>query len=228
MADGLVLEIARGAHSLLPARVRQIALVRRRAKYWRAAGIVFVHVPKAAGTSVTDMLYGRFMGHSRAVDIRRWAPADIRKLPSFSIARNPWSRTVSAYRFAKAGKGRGEGYQAGIRNPEMYDVPEFGTFESFVKEWLTRFDVHALDGVFRPQWTFLYDDERRLLVDHLGRLEDLAPTMDYIRHAAGIDRKLPHLNFTSPDEYRTFFTPQLVNIVGDLYADDIKLLGYDF
>jgi chondroitin 4-sulfotransferase 11 len=43
-------------------------LVRRRAHLLREAGIVFIHIPKAAGSSVNQALYGRFMGLYSAQD----------------------------------------------------------------------------------------------------------------------------------------------------------------
>lgn len=45
--------------SALPYSVKAPLWISHRKSYWSSAGIIFVHVPKAAGTSVSHTLYGR-------------------------------------------------------------------------------------------------------------------------------------------------------------------------
>ncbi|HEX8639917.1 MAG TPA: sulfotransferase family 2 domain-containing protein [Allosphingosinicella sp.] len=202
--------------------------MRRRAGYWLRAGIVFIHVPKAAGTSFNHALYGRFIGHPRAMDVARWAPKAVQALPSFSVTRNPWDRLVSAYRFARAGGGLGE-KRAGMWRARHYQVPEFATFERFVREWLAPRDVTRLDGVFQPQTLFLCDRSGTPLLDHIGRLEDLEPTYAFIaRHRAPIPRLEKTNRSGDSVDYRRFYTPELVRLVGNIYRGDVERFGYDF
>lgn len=217
------------AYRHLPAPVRRAVLVRRRARLWMTAGIVFVHVPKAAGTSINEALYGRFMGHPRATDIRRWAPRHIQALPSFSVVRNPWSRLVSAYQFVKRGRGSGESFVARIWNHQIYQVPEFSDFERFVNEWLMPRDVRKLDGVFQPQSLFICDRSNAPLVDHIGRFEDLDLTIKYIAEQTGRTVVFGHANRSGGDiDYRNFYTPSLARQVGDIYSIDIENFKYEF
>jgi hypothetical protein len=221
--------LVRNLNRRLPGPLRRALLVRRRAKYWRRAGIVFIHVPKAAGTSLNEALYGRFIGHPHALDVRRWAPADVKALPSFSVVRNPWDRLVSAWRFARQGRGQGETYRAGMWHPERYQGPEFETFECFVQDWLARRNVRKLDGVFQPQSLFLCDKAGRLLVDHVGRLDDLRPTFAFVEARAGAMPALGQANRSGDGvDYRTFYTPDLTKLVGEIYADDVERFGYRF
>ena len=232
-AEGTVGRSARrfvtDAYYHLPEGLRMAILVRRRSALWRRAGIVFIHIPKAAGTSMNLALYGRFMGHARAIDVARWAPPDVRRIPSFALTRNPWDRLVSAYRFAKRGGGI-DGTNGGrVWKPEQYRVPEFQTFERFVREWLVRRDVRKLDFSFRPQSLFVCDRLGGIIVDHAGRVEDLAPTMDFIRDKLGRIPSMPRSNRSGePLDYRRFYTPDLAELVGRIYARDIALFGYDF
>ena len=221
--------LLRNLNRRLPGPLRRALLVRRRARHWLRAGIVFIHVPKAAGTSINEALYGRFMGHARASDLRRWAPAAVNALPSFSVTRNPWDRLLSAYRFAKSGQGIGDSYRAGMWRPHLYRGPEFASFERFVREWLAPRDVTKLDGVFQPQWLFLCDRDKKLLVDHAGRLENLGPTYAFIEAHIGPIVPLARANRSGPIlDYRQYYTPELVRRVGDIYRDDIASFGYDF
>ena len=214
----------------LPRRVRMAVLVRRQAAIWRQAGIVFVHIPKAAGTSMNLALYGRFMGHPEAQDIHTWAPRDVASLPCFAIARNPWDRLVSAYRFVKRGGGVGGDFQIhAIKDYEQYHAAEFETFERFVKDWLSTKEIDKLDLAFQPQHRFVCDRRGKVLVDHVGRLENIRPTIDFIRDHTGRTPEMASANRSGEQvDYRQYYTPSLVRSVGDIYQRDIALFGYDF
>lgn len=222
-----MIDLARNAYRRLPDGLRYAVLVHRRAPLWRQSRIVFVHVPKSAGTSINHALYGRFMGHMRAMDIQRWAPSDVRALPSFCVTRNPWERLVSAYSFAR--EGTGEGKLAGMWRPERYRIPAFRSFETFVKEWLVHQNLSRLDGVFRLQRDFICGQDNEILVDHVGRLDNLEPTRDFIRRHCGWAPEFAHTNRSrNIRKYQDYYTPDLRDIVGNIYRDDIELLGYAF
>jgi chondroitin 4-sulfotransferase 11 len=198
-----------------PESFQRAVLVLRRQSGWIRTGVVFIHVPKAAGTTISEALYGRFMGHVRASDLERWGSRAARSLPRFAIVRNPWDRVVSAYRFEKGWGGAG--------------VPEFETFQTFLTRWLARRDVRKLNYVHQPQWQFVCDSEQKVLVDHVGRFEDLDATVSYLH---GVVPHLPAIGHSNASgtavDYRGFYTPELAELVGKIYADDIRLFGYGF
>lgn len=211
----------------LPRGVQQALLVRARSPLWIDRGIVFVHIPKAAGTSINQALYGRFMGHPRAVDIERFGSARLRRVPRFSVSRNPWDRLLSAYRFAVHGALPGS--PAAIWKPQRYRIPEFESFERFVMEWLARRDVRRLDFIFQPQSRFVCDARNRLLVDHVGRLENLEPTFAFVEKVIGEPLQIPWENSSGERvEYREFYSAQMAKVVGDIYHDDVAAFGYSF
>jgi hypothetical protein len=198
----------------------------RRKKYWKECGAIFVHVPKAAGTSVSHALYGRALGHFKASEIKKWCPNDFEKLFKFAFVRNPWDRAVSSYRFAL----KGATDTAGMRMPEQYRIPEFATFEIFVYEWLMKQDLAKIDNVFQPQHLFVADDNKKLLVDYLGKVELFDNEVLEISKIIGRELEALDLNrVTTRGEYVKYYTDsKLINAVGDIYADDIKSFGYDF
>jgi hypothetical protein len=211
-----------------PESLRLAILVRRRQRIWLDRGIVFIHIPKAAGTSINTALFDRFMGHARAIDVLRWGSAELQALPRFAVVRNPWERLVSAYRFAKSGAGIGKA-AAGMRRPELYRAAEFESFERFVHEWLAPRDVAKLDGVFRQQHPYVSDKQGRLLVHHLGRLEDLGPTCGFIEKAIGRPIEIPRVNLSGqPVDYRQMYTAQTAALVGQIYREDVEKFGYGF
>jgi hypothetical protein len=204
-------------------------LVRRRSRRWLRAGVVLIHIPRTAGTSFSEAIYGHFLGNLRAADIKRWGSSSVRSLPFIAVSRNPWDRLVSAYRFVKRGGGMGGLEPVAAWWPEQYQIPEFETFDRFVTEWLVGRDLMNLDLVFQPQSHFVCDERGNIIVDELGRFEDL----DSIR--AMLREKAPHLSTISRSnlsgdvvDYRTFYTPALVDLVGSIYSEDVVRFGYSF
>jgi hypothetical protein len=59
------------------------------------SGVLFIHVPKNAGTSVCDRLYGEQIKHETVRYYAMVAP-DLLDLPSFAIVRDPVARFLSA------------------------------------------------------------------------------------------------------------------------------------
>ena len=211
----------------LPRGLQQALLVRMRSPLWIERGIVFVHIPKAAGTSINQALYGRFMGHPRARDIERFGSRQLRRVPRFSVSRNPWDRLLSAYRFAAHGAVPGS--PAAIWKPGRYQIPEFETFERFVMEWLARRDVSRLDFVFQPQTRFVCDSNKHPLVNHVGRLEQLGPTFDFVEKVIGEPLRIPWENSSGERvQYRDLYSTAMAKVVGDIYRDDVEAFGYSF
>lgn len=186
---------------------------------------MFIHVPKAAGTSVNLALYGRHMGHISAAEFARWAPEDVKCLPRFAVVRNPWDRLLSAYRFVRRGRGEGGAYQGAAYKPEQYRISECETFERFVLEWLSVRQIDDLAPVFRPQWRYVCDRDGRLLVDDLGRFERL----DEFFAEVAPQVRLTRANTAGPKvDYRDFYTPEMIDLVGRIYAEDVRRFGYTF
>lgn len=212
----------------LPQGLQRAVLVKRRERIWIDAGILFIHVPKAAGTSINLALYGRFIGHVRASDVARWGSARLKSLPSFAVTRNPWDRLVSAYRFARRLRTKDWKSDARVPRAVRSQVPEFESFASFVTDWLAHRDVRSLNQIFQPQSLFVCDPGGKVLVDHVGRLDDLAPTVDFL-HRLGIAPAIEQTNLSGePVDYRSYYTPELAALVGRIYAEDVGIFGYDF
>ena len=213
--------------AVISPEIQTALAVRRAVPDWRHAGLVFVHVPKAAGTSICAALYGRFLGHATSTQIRRYAP-DVGDIPSFAVTRNPWDRCVSAYRFAVAGAGA-SGLVARINRPEQYRIAAFRSFEAFVNEWLMQRDLRGADSVFRPQFDYVRSRPGTRPIDHVGKVEKLAATERYVGKVLGRSVVFGRHNVSGPPvEYREWYDRTLVRLVGDKYADDVAAFGYDF
>lgn len=195
----------------------------RRYLNWHKAGCIFIHVPKAAGTSINHGLYGRTLGHYTIDEIDNNFPRLVEKCFVFSIVRNPYDRLVSAYHFAKKGRTK----DMGMNNPKQYQIPEFETFERFVYEWLVEQDVYKIDHVFRPQHIYICKEDR-LAVDFLGRVETIDEDVCTISKKLGWKLSIEQKNANKNSKnYRDYYSSDLVDTVYQLYSKDFYVLNYD-
>lgn len=194
--------------------------------YWAKAKCIYIHVPKAAGTSINKAIFGRTLGHYRATEVQKKFPKLFNKSFVFSVVRNPWSRIYSAYQFAKIGKTE----SMGISNASSYKIPEFDSFERFLFDWLATKKIEQLDFVFQPQHTFVCDAQGQLLTDFIGKVETLSSDINTINNKLGRSIIVPHANKTSTgSNYKNaYLNQEMVDIVQRIYEKDIKLFGYEY
>ena len=231
LEDNMSITLRQRIRALVPKPIYNAQLIARRAPRWEQAGIIFVHVPKNGGTSLNTALYGRFMGHYSVRELQQHVPERFKRLPSFALTRNPWSRALSAYRFVCAGDQMTAGPK--ILNPGRYQIPAFDSFERFILEWLPAQDLRTADFVFRTQENFVRDRNGNMGVSFLGRLEDPAGYGTFLEETLGRKLDIPYINRTSATSehdtgYRKSYSSEMRDMVARLYADDLNLASYDF
>ncbi len=81
--------------------------------------------------------------------------------------------------------------------------------------------------LFAPQYVFVTDADGRLLADVIGRVEDMQASYDAIAARLGLPSAvLEHANSSERGDYRTYYTPVLIERVTALYQRDFELFGY--
>jgi hypothetical protein len=213
-------EITFRSWRLLPDRLRVPLDILRRCPRWREAGVIFVHVPKAAGVSFSRALYGRPLGHFQARDIRRVCPETFTSLVTFGVVRHPVDRLYSAYRFVRTGGTT----EMGMKNPGIYLTEVFSSFDRFVGEWLVKQDLANIDGVFRPQHLYLCDGEE-IIVDQVIPLEQISVGMNTLSARLGREIVLGHHN-KSVERPLVIESAGTLSIIRELYQKDFEIFSY--
>ncbi|WP_298985817.1 sulfotransferase family 2 domain-containing protein [uncultured Roseibium sp.] len=139
---------------------------------------------------------------------------------AFAIVRNPWSRTVSRFKFA---------LQTRIyedRSPEA-TLAEFETFLEERHEWGgVEFFWHRAVAGWYAQEDYVLDEKGGLAVDIL-RQEHLSTEMQtYLGFTSELKRR--NISTKSRADYRDLYTEKTIQIVADWYAADIDRFGFDF
>ncbi|WP_251978008.1 sulfotransferase family 2 domain-containing protein [Salinicola avicenniae] len=189
--------------------------------------VIFVHVPKTAGNSIFQALFGvPAHGHDEAMKYRRYDAAKFDEYYKFGFVRHPLDRLVSAFVYLqKGGIGR---YDAAFRDKYLSRVENF---EQFLKLMARdkRYRRKVMQWIhFRPQVAFLCDAQGQPAVDFVGRYENIE--QDYQRIAADLElgevSPLQVVNRTERQDFRQYYNDELEAIAGDLYADDLRTFGY--
>ncbi len=158
----------------------------------RASNILFIHVPRCAGMSISARLYGGIRDHHAASYFRNVDPAFFAEAFTFAVVRDPILRAISAFKFV-LNKGAADmeldwGWQRLTAHIHTLDQ-----YLDFLEENRDRLD--RLDYVMRPQAAFLCDADGRPLVDRLFRLERDMEGLNAMLRRWGLP-EVPHINAT--------------------------------
>ena len=228
-----VKETIRVTRSKLPfARQQQILSVTLRNKLkvdeLVESGVLFIHIPKCAGTSITKSLEGRMdlpAGHYSASTYQKVLENGIyTKLHKFTVVRNPWDRLVSAYFYVQDERhtmGPNAFYQKKI-NKIASSFPEF--VKKCIGEGMFLHFNH-----FVPQCEFVADRAGLVLVDDIIQLESLPMGLGDL--GKRIDFNFPDIKMNTSkrtSDYREYYDSDMKAIVSEVYKDDIEMFGYGF
>jgi hypothetical protein len=196
---------------------------------------IFIHIPKTAGTSVfnalklfvlwqyiaTRILHKfnisppfdpiPFPSHATATELIEAMGKETFDLYfSFAIVRNPWDLQVSLYKYI-------------LREEKHHHhslVKSFANFDKYL-EWRCSEEVIL-------QKDFIYSKEGELLVDFVGRFENLEADFAKICDRIGISTSLPRLNVSNTKPYQEYYNEKTKELLRETFKEDIDLLGYDF
>jgi hypothetical protein len=209
--------------SVLGQKRVQLLYAKRSINLYRKAGLIFIHIPKSAGTTVAHEVLGKRAGHFSAaelIDLMGWD--EFHSFFSFTVVRNPYDRLVSAYHYAR----QGGGSKGSVRKLAAYGSEEFETFETFIRKWLVHQDVQSLPIIFRPQYQFVCNEQKEVLVHYVAHAEHLDELSDMLVKTVDLTTDFHQLNVTERKHYAAYYTDDLRKIVYDLYALDFEIFGY--
>lgn len=184
---------------------------------------IFIHVPKAAGTSVLDAMGKKGQGnrdHLPWYVYHKANPIKFEQYFKFAFVRNPADRLYSAYNFLLKGweRKRSESGMAAF-------VAQFKCHNDFV--------VNGLPGswllgepLFLPQSYFLLNEHGSVMVDFLGRFESIDKDFATVAQRLGLNPNLPALNRSGSE--RPDWSEDAKQVIRFLYGYDMETFGYSW
>jgi hypothetical protein len=186
-------------------------------------GVLFIHIPKTAGISITKALYNKEVGHLPLRYYEKRHAHTIENLIKFTVVRNPWDRIYSAYHFLKAGG------MAEYPDDKIFfdkNISSYENFDHFVREWLTKKNAYSYIH-FYPQLYFI--ETRKIKLDYILRFENINIELPSIMSNHGIHIELKKLNTSLKNqEYQSAYSQKSKDIVYKTYKKDIMLFKYEF
>ena len=184
---------------------------------------VFIHIPKAAGTSLTKTLFAAPSRHLQYTEYERANPKKFKKYFKFTFVRNPYDRLFSAYTFLKKG-----GLNELDRCWAEQNLASFPDFESFVRGWVTPENIQTWVH-FKPQHFWICDASLKLKVDFVGRFEQMDADVAIVQQRLKLPVvPLPKINVTDRSvKDPVAYTAEMRAIVENAYRQDIELFAYN-
>lgn len=184
---------------------------RRRLAAFRNIGMLFIHVPKNAGMSVSQAIYGLQVKHATFRYYQMIAP-DLADGPSFAVIRDPAARFLSAYAYARAGGSADNIVSAPFRR----EYRSMRTIDQALDLLEAKKFPYDVDHIFRPQSWYLQDEAGRVGVRHLLGLAELD---QWLRRV--LEVSVPHINRGPPSRER--LTSAQIARLRRLYPQDFDL-----
>jgi hypothetical protein len=129
------------------------------------------------------------------------------------FVRNPWDRVVSLY-FRKEGL-------------QMRDLMTFDEFVEWIK-YSSSTCIHPVPHTNQLDW--LVDPHGNVLVDFIGKFEDLHNDWAIIADKLGLSKELPHKNknLSREKHYTEYYSKKAKEIIERKFTIDIEYFGYKF
>jgi len=194
--------------------------------------LIFYTIGKTGTTSIMDTLYMQGCNFHGAKHIPPFyfnlVPAQF-KYFKFSFIRNPWDKIISTWNFHINHYKASPVYKKNI------------SFDNFLKLWdmnriLTNENIdlikkedkiYSTDRISQIDW--LSDNEGNLMVDFVGKFENLQKDFDVICEKIDI----PQINLSVSNKffhkhYREYYTEHTKEVVRERFNKDIEYGGYEF
>jgi hypothetical protein len=191
--------------------------------------IIFIHIPKNAGTSIVESKELEFstVGHQCFSHYKDRYPVQWENYTKACIVRNPWDRFVSCYEYARMTKSywhSNEGYTSSEFGPHPdYKKVKNLCFEDFTRKFFNK-ELNLSHPCWAPQKNWVFSEEK-LMVDEVFRLESIEGNKRF-KEIFGVIEKL---NQSKRSEYRSYYkTKESIDIIAEAYRDDIEFLNYSF
>ena len=188
---------------------------------------IFIHIPKTAGTSVERAIFKTdhwLVGHRKALDYVKFDEEKFHSYFSFAFVRNPFDRIVSAFHYLK--QGGGNTIDKNFADEHLKDCLDFRSFVLALKN--DTFKEKILSWMhFVPQYIYVCDEDKNVLVDFLGKFESLEE--DFSRLLELLNRKedLSKANKSKHLSFEKYYDDMAFAVVKELYKDDFDLILSD-
>ncbi|MFC7338082.1 class I SAM-dependent methyltransferase [Haloferula chungangensis] len=187
-------------------------------KYIKDGKCLFIHIPKAAGSSISMGLYGRQIGHTKIKDWLNRYPSTTREIMSMAVIRDPYSRFISAFNFLKSGGMN----QKDKEFSDLY-IAQYQSADEFA---LAMIDPNMQGKIlnywhFQPQINYVTNHRGEIQVKLLIDFRALEEGLSILGKITGNDIHVAHLN--KGEATSETLSEDAKKIISAIYRSDVAL-----
>jgi len=146
--------------------------------------------------------------HTNAKEYKDFLGHDYDNFFTFTFVRNPFDWQVSMYFFMKEQK-----------NHFQHEIINNLDFNEYI-DWRVNED-------FQLQKSFVIDENNELIVDFIGKLENIDHDFNYVQERLNIKTNLPHVNKSKHKPYYEYFDKRTSNQIIEAFEEDFNFFGYE-
>ena len=206
---------------------------------------IFIHLPKTGGEAISSLFKDfdpQIPKHANAMQIRNYLGQEIwDEYYKFTIVRNPFDQVLSMYSHLRKSLYQKdilkEKYGKTIINPvNACNTALESSFPLYCKTVLKGSQYQKETdrkewpvNHFAPFIEWISDDNGKIIVDYIGKFENLSEEIDYIFKK--LDRPLiqvPKKNRSKHKHYSLYYNQSAIDIVSNHYKKDFEYFKYTF
>lgn len=188
-------------------------------------GLIFIHIPKNAGTYITSIMYkldpdiirvnNEGGGHNKAIELDDYFNK-YKHYKKIAVIRNSFSRVVSFYFYIK---------QTPIHY--AYNIVKNMSFDEFIDYNL----ANQKNPIIDVQYDYLLDVDDNVVVDVLN-FENIIVEFKNLLEKMDVDiTKIKHdihgkINAAEHDDYKIYYNDTIIKKVEELCKKDIEYFGH--
>ena len=184
---------------------------------------IFIHIPKNAGTSITETFNMDDKGHHFFNYYKDKYPTIWQSYKKIAILRNPWDRVVSNYEYARLEKS----YWHSSENDRPYGQhPDYNLLKDISFEECVNILFNNKSSFKHQGWSNQNEYisiDGKIMVDELINQSDIK---NYIKKEFNID--LLEINKSRSKSYKEYYNQDLIDKVYQIYKDDVNLFNFNY
>jgi hypothetical protein len=185
--------------------------------------IIFIHIPKNAGTSISTALEMSDIGHHFWSYYFKKYSNEWNSYTKIAVIRNPWERVVSCYEYSKMEESYWHSLSGNPKHPKHPDLDLLKnvSFDDCVKMLYSSPDLFKHHGWFN-QSDYIFN-KNRLVVNELINHKNVE---NKIHELTGV--KIQKKNSSNHGDYKKYYNDETIKIVSKIYNRDIKIFNFKY
>lgn len=188
--------------------------------------LIFIHIPKNAGTAITNTLEMADIGHHGWQYYKSKYPQKWDSYTKISVTRNPWDRVVSCYEYSKMEESYWHSTKGKARAGKHldYDLLKNKTFEDCLAILKNTPQKLRHQG-WSNQSNYIYSGDK-LMVDYILDVTEIDTKLSEILNEK---INIPKINMSNQNNYKDYYKDNdMIEVISNIYRIDLLNFKYKY